>query len=283
MRIRTVGLLGIGALAMVLVGCAHSTSTAPRISFLPDSFEAPETRQDTRPVTQVARKAQKVEHTVTVTRGRHSVSATARLTEAGNGKLHAQRASAQRAKTTNNGKKKDPSQLNVSKLIKMGGFAKLYGAANDTESGDNMSSATSRSKKRVKKNDFLTFQNRAARVTYKKKRPPMLNTNMLIKGGFFAKMAEGALKVRREYNPSMLNMNMIIKMGGFARGMEKDTVRKPNVRRVAQKLRSHAMHMRKQRARRATRDFRMRMRTNHGRLNRRGHLGGRCFGNNCRD
>lgn len=285
MRIRTVGLLGIGALAMVLVGCAHSTASAPRISFLPDSFAAPEVRPDTRPATRIARKAQRAEQGVTMTRGRHSVGATAMLTESGDGKLHAMRAAPQRAKTTRNGKKKDPSQLNVPMLIKMGGFAKLYGAADDTEadSGAGKVSRKPDSNKRAKKSDFITWQNRASRLTNKKARPPMLNMNMLIKGGFFAKMAEGALKERRKYNPSMLNMNMLIKMGGFARGLEKDNVRKPNMRHVARQLQSQAMHNRRQRARRATREFKMRMRTNSGLLHRRSQLGGRCYGRSCRD
>lgn len=280
MRIRTFGLLGIGALAMVLVGCAYTTSTAPRITYLPDSFEQPQVERTEAPTAQLAKKIQRAEASAVVTRHRSSASATAMLTESGDGKVQRKRASAYRSKSFNNGKKKDPSQLNVAMLIKMGGFAKLYGEASDTEKD---SGNVTRSAKRAKKSDFITMQNRATRLTVKKKRPPMLNVNMLIKGGFYAKMAEGALKHRRKYHPGMLNLPMLIKMGGFSCGMEKDVARKPNMRRVARKLQSNAQYLRKQIRRRATRRFRMRMRVNQGRAFRRQQLGGRCFGPRCRD
>jgi len=282
MRIRTVGLLGIGAIAMVLVGCAHSTSTAPRITFLPDSFDLPQSQRTEAPTAQVAKKIKRAESPAVVTQGRASVGATAMLTEAGDGKVQRKRASASRTKSFNNGKKKDPSQLNLPMLIKMGGAAKLYGAASQTESDTNSGKIT-RTAKRSKKSDFVTMQNRATRLTVKKKAPPMLNTNMLIKGGFYAKMASGALKERTKYNPGMLNMGMLIKMGGFARGLEKEVARKPNVRQVAKKLQSHAQYVRKQMRRKATRDFKMQMRVNHGRAFRRQQLGGRCYGPRCRD
>jgi hypothetical protein len=263
---------------MVLVGCAYGTSTAPRVSYLPDSFE--HTQRAEAPTAQLARKIRRAEASAVVTRGHSSVGVAVMLTESGDGKVQRKRASAQRSKSFNNGKKKDPSQLNVAMLIKMGGFAKLYGAADMTEKD---SGNVTRTAKRSKKSDFITMQNRATRLTVKKKRPPMLNMNMLIKSGFYAKMAEGALKERRKYHPGMLNMNMLIKMGGFVRGLEKDVARKPNMRRVARKLQSHAQYKRQQRQRKATREFKMRMRANHGRVYRRQQLGGRCHGPRCRD
>lgn len=282
MRIRTVGLLGIGAVAMVLVGCAHSSTTAPRISYLPDSFEQPQSQRAKAPTAQLVQKIKRAEASAVVTQGRASIRGTAMLTESGDGKVQRKRVSASRTKSFNNGKKKDPSQLNLPMLIKAGGTAKLYGAASQNESDSNSGKVT-RTAKRSKKSDFITMQNRATRLTVKKKTPPMLNMNMLIKSGFYARMAEGALKARTRYNPGMLNMGMLIKMGGFARGLDKEVARKPNVRQVAQKLRSHAQYLRKQIQRKATRDFKMRMRVNHGRAFRRQQLGGRCVGPRCRD
>jgi hypothetical protein len=285
MKTRTLGLLGIGALAMVLVGCAHGTATAPRISFLPDSFDQPVLKQDIAPTAQLTKKLQREERPALVTGGRSSLGGAAMLTESAavDGKVQKKRPSAYRSKSFVNGKKANPGMLNLPKLIKMGGMAKLFGAADDTESGDLTGSVTRPGGKKVNRSKFVTMANRATRITVKKHKPAMLNMNMLIKSGFYAKMAEGAMAKSRKGNPAMLNLPMLIKMGGFACGMEKENAREPRMRRVAQKLRSSAQHQRHMRVVRATREFRARMNVNHGRAFRRQQLGGRCFGPNCKD
>jgi hypothetical protein len=266
-----------------MVGCAHYAPQSPSITYVPDEFK-PRAAQETQVAAeqQVAQTRQAQVNDEGSTRALSLGTGGAAIREDGERRqaLSGQKVAAQKGKSTSNGKKGDPSQLNLPMLIKMGALHRDLGASKNPDAVDKRNASAKASDPKKAEQVRLSSNRVANRSEKNQKSPGMLNLSMLIKMGGLARFLESAEQKGNKSSPAMLNVTMLIKMGGVARGMENEKAKGPELRSIPEQVKHGGMVLPEVVQERRRRAAAMNG-TNPNRMIQRDLVGGRCFGTSC--